>query len=146
MDNKGAKLIRHSETEIVRHVKVKGTASPMDGNLVYWSKRLRQSPMVSPRVIKLMGKQKGKCNHCGMMFKDGDRWEVDQILPKSLGGKDRYDNLQLLHDYCHHQKTKVDGSIEGRARGSRDRKIEEPDEVKISRPDLKTSRAGDSLA
>jgi len=37
MDNKGAKLIRHSETEIVRHIKVKGTASPMDGNLVYSS-------------------------------------------------------------------------------------------------------------
>ncbi|MBC6480502.1 MAG: HNH endonuclease [Hormoscilla sp. GM7CHS1pb] len=116
MDNKGKKLILHSETAIVRHVKVKGAASPMDGNLVYWSKRLRQSPMVSSRVIKLMGRQKGKCNYCGRMFKDGDKWEVDHIIPKSLGGKDRYDNLQLLHDYCHHQKTKTDGSIEGRTR------------------------------
>ena len=83
MDSKGIKLILHSETEIVRHVKVKGTASPMNGNLVYWSKRLRQSPMISSRVIKLMGRQKGKCNHCGMTFRDGDRWEVDHIIPKS---------------------------------------------------------------
>ena len=92
-----------------------------------------------------MGRQKGKCNHCGMTFRDGDRWEVDHIIPKSLGGKDTYGNLQLLHDYCHHQKTRMDGSIEGRAR-KRDRKTEEPDEVKVSRPVLKTSRAGDSLA
>ena len=146
MDNKGGKLLLHSETEIVRHVKVKGTVSPMDGNLVYWSKRLRKSPLVSPRVTKLMGKQKGKCGHCGMLFIDGDRWEIDHILPKSLGGKDRYDNLQLLHDYCHQQKTRTDDRIESRARKSRDRKIEEPDEVKVSRPVLKTSRTGDSLA
>ncbi|MBC6479243.1 MAG: group II intron reverse transcriptase/maturase [Hormoscilla sp. GM7CHS1pb] len=145
-DKKGAKLIRHSETAIVRHVKVKGTASPMDGNLVYWSKRLSKSPMISPRVIKLMGRQKGKCAHCGMLFIDGDKWEVDHILPKSLGGKDTYDNLQLLHDYCHHQKSRTDGSIEGRTRKSRDRETKEPDEVKVSRPVLKTSRAGDSLA
>ena len=145
MDNKEAKLLLHSETEIVRHAKVKGTASPMDGNLVYWSKRLRQNPMVSPRVIKLMGKQKGKCRHCGMLFIDGDKWEVDHILPKSLGGKDRYDNLQLLHDYCHHQKTRTDGSNGSRTR-KRDRKTEEPDDAKVSRPVLKTSRTGDSLA
>jgi len=74
-DNKGGKLLLHSETEIVRHVKVRGTESPMDGNLVYWSKRLRKSPLVSPRVIKLMGKQKGKCGQCGMLFIDGDKWE-----------------------------------------------------------------------
>jgi len=81
-----------------------------------------------------------------MLFKDGDKWEIDHILPKSLGGKDRYDNLQLLHDYCHSQKTRTDGSMEGRARKSRDRKIEEPDEVKVSCPVLKTSRTGDSPA
>ncbi|WP_324631684.1 group II intron maturase-specific domain-containing protein, partial [Phormidium sp. CCY1219] len=31
------KLRYHSETPIVRHVKVKGEASPYDGNLKYWS-------------------------------------------------------------------------------------------------------------
>ncbi|MBO1346320.1 MAG: group II intron reverse transcriptase/maturase [Hormoscilla sp. GUM202] len=145
MDKTGIKLLLHSDTEVIRHVKVKGAASPMDGNLVYWSKRLRKSPLVSSRVIKLMSKQKGKCEHCGMLFIEGDKWEVDHILPKSLGGKDRYDNLQLLHDYCHHQKTRIDGSTESRTR-KRDRKAEEPDEVKISRPVLKTSRIGDNLA
>ncbi|MBC6478094.1 MAG: HNH endonuclease [Hormoscilla sp. GM7CHS1pb] len=113
-DSTEVKLGRHSETEIIRHVKVKGKASPMDGNLVYWSKRLRKSPDVSTRVIKLLKRQQGKCERCGLTFRDGDKWEVDHILPTSLGGKDWYTNLQLLHDYCHHEKSKTDGSRRGR--------------------------------
>ena len=138
-------LYQHSETEIVRHVKVKGTNSPMDGNLVYWSLRLRKSPGVKQRVLNLLKRQKGKCAQCGLTFKDGDIWEVDHIIPTVKGGKDRYDNLQLLHDYCHHAKTKEDGSNAGRAR-KREIGTEEPDEVKVSRPVLKTSRPDNGLA
>ncbi|MBC6474362.1 MAG: group II intron reverse transcriptase/maturase [Hormoscilla sp. GM102CHS1] len=138
-------LTRHADTEIIRHVKVTGTASPMNGDLVYWSKRLRKSPDVSSRVIKLLKKQQGKCERCGLTFKDGDKWEVDHVIPTSRGGKDRYDNLQLLHDYCHDAKTASDGSLGGRAR-KREIEAEEPDEVKVSRPVLKTSRPGDGLA
>jgi len=138
-------LYQHSETEIIRHTKVKGTSSPMDGNLTYWSLRLRKSPEVKQRVLNLLKRQKGKCARCGLTFKDGDKWEVDHIIPTVKGGKDRYDNLQLLHDYCHHAKTEEDGSREGRAR-KWEIGAEEPDEVKISRPVLKTSRPGDGMA
>jgi 5-methylcytosine-specific restriction endonuclease McrA len=31
--------------------------------------------------------------------------ECDPILPRHLGGSDRYTNLQLLHRPCHDQKT-----------------------------------------
>jgi RNA-directed DNA polymerase len=31
--------------------------------------------------------------------------EVDHIVPTSLGGKDGYDNWQLLHRHCHDTKT-----------------------------------------
>jgi RNA-directed DNA polymerase len=34
--------------------------------------------------------------------------ETDHIQPLSKGGKNRLDNLQLLHRHCHHQKTAVD--------------------------------------
>jgi RNA-directed DNA polymerase len=44
-------------------------------------------------------------------FKDGDSLEVDHIIPKSLGGKDMYENLQLLHRHCHDTKTASDGSL-----------------------------------
>jgi RNA-directed DNA polymerase len=30
---------------------------------------------------------------------------------KSLGGKDDYKNLQILHRHCHDEKTTVDGSV-----------------------------------
>ena len=36
-------LSDHAATAIQRHVKVKGTVSPFDGNLLYWAKRLQHS-------------------------------------------------------------------------------------------------------
>jgi RNA-directed DNA polymerase len=139
-------LIRHSTTEIIRHVKVKGTASPFNGDTVYWSTRLRKRPDVSTRVINLLRKQKGRCEHCEQLFKHGDKWEVDHIVPTVKGGKDWYSNLQLLHDYCHDIKSASDGSKHTSRIHDRDDIAEEPDEVKVSRPVLKTSRGGDSLA
>ncbi len=59
-----------------------------------------------------MQRQKGKCNHCGLYFKDGDVLEVDHIVPKSKGGKNEYKNFQLLHRHCHDIKTATDGSLE----------------------------------
>jgi len=136
-------LGRHSQVEIVRHVKVKGPASPYDGNLKYWSTRLGRNPELSSRVTKLLKRQRGKCNECGLIFREDDRWEVDHIKPLSLGGKDRWDNIQLLHKHCHDVKTARDGSCRVY---DKDGIVEEPDEVKVSRPVLKTSRRGDSLA
>ncbi len=99
---------------------------------------------MSIRVINLLKRQDGKCLHCGLKFKDGDKWEVDHILPVSRGGKDWYSNLQLLHDYCHDVKSARDGS-KGRIH-DKDGETEEPDDAKVSRPVLKTSRRGDPLA
>ena len=65
-------------------------------------------------------------------------------MPTSKGGKDWYSNLQLLHDHCHDWKFARDGS-KGRIH-DKDGKTEEPDEVKVSSPVLKTSRRGDPLA
>ncbi|MGK7902756.1 MAG: group II intron reverse transcriptase/maturase [Hormoscilla sp.] len=136
-------LSLHASTEIVRHVKVKGKASPYDGNLTYWSTRLGKNPELSNRVAKLLKRQKGICQQCGLTFRNGDSWEVDHIKPLSLGGKDRWDNLQLLHKHCHDVKTANDGSCRIH---DKDGIAEEPDEVKVSRPVLKTSRGGNTLA
>ncbi|EAW33662.1 group II intron reverse transcriptase/maturase [Lyngbya sp. PCC 8106] len=138
------RLLNHADTSIMRHVKVKGESSPYDGNLVYWSSRMGKNPEMPTRVAKLLKVQKGKCAHCGLHFREEDVIEVDHIIPKSKGGKDEYKNLQLLHRHCHDKKTVNDGSL----RGTRDKSqvIEEPDEVKVSRPVLKTSQRGDSLA
>ncbi|MGB3760966.1 MAG: group II intron reverse transcriptase/maturase [Rivularia sp. (in: cyanobacteria)] len=105
------KLFPHSETGIKRYVKVKGNSSPYDGNWVYWSTRMGNHPEVKTRVATLLKKQKGQCAHCNNFFKDEDSIEVDHIVPKSKGGKNKYDNWQLLHRHCHDTKTANDGSL-----------------------------------
>ncbi|MHC0067690.1 group II intron reverse transcriptase/maturase [Nostoc sp. UIC 10890] len=104
------RLLNHSDTPIVRHVKVKGESSPYDGNLVYWSSRMGKNPEMPKRVATLLKKQKGKCTHCDLFFRENDVLEVDHKIPKSQGGKDSYDNYQLLHRHCHDIKTASNGS------------------------------------
>lgn len=142
---KGWELIRHSDTSIQRYVKVKGNKSPFDGDTVYWGKRLKTSLELTTSEQTLLKKQKGYCSYCGQQFKTGDLWEIDHIIPKSLGGKNRIDNYQLIHAHCHDTKTRTDGSLN---KGTQDKSqvVEEPCEVKTSRTVLKTSRRGDSPA
>lgn len=99
------RLSFYEDRLIRRHIKVQGARSPFDGNWVYWSTRLGSHPEASIRVGKLLKKQRGKCLSCGLYFKDGDRLEIDHIIPKRMNGKDAYYNWQLLHRHCHDQKT-----------------------------------------
>jgi RNA-directed DNA polymerase len=102
----------HKDTKITRHIIVKGEASPFDGDLVYWSSRMGRNPLMPLSKAKLLKIQKGKCNWCGLTFQNEDVIEKDHIIPKSKGGKDYYNNLQLLHRHCHDKKSKIDGSNE----------------------------------
>jgi len=109
-ENNPLRLFDHVNTPIVRHVKIKGESSPYDGNLVYWSKRKGDNPEMPTRVATLIKKQKGKCAQCNLHFREEDVMEIDHVIPKSRGGKDKYDNWQLLHRHCHDIKTTSDGS------------------------------------
>jgi RNA-directed DNA polymerase len=62
------------------------------------------------KVSELLKKQKGRCTHCDLFFREDDVIEVDHKIPKSQGGKDSYENCQLLHRHCHDTKTVKDGS------------------------------------
>ncbi|ACK65460.1 RNA-directed DNA polymerase (Reverse transcriptase) [Rippkaea orientalis PCC 8801] len=106
------RLLQHSDTTITRYVKVKDDASPYNGDLIYWSSRMGKHPEMSTRTALLLKKQKGKCAHCGLFFKEGDVIELDHIIPKSKGGKNEYKNWQLLHRHCHDEKTRNDGSLD----------------------------------
>lgn len=68
-------------------------------------------PEMPTEISKLLKKQKGKCTHCGHFLRDGDLMEIDHITPKSLGGNNSYNNLQLLHRHCQDEKTANDGSL-----------------------------------
>lgn len=52
---------------------------------------------------KLYGEQGGHCNGCGEHFKT-QNLTVDHIIPKSKGGTDHLNNLQLLCGYCNSVK------------------------------------------
>lgn len=146
----GATLIRHSATAIKRHVKVKGEASPYNGDTLYWAKRKGSHPELKDSIAKLLKKQNGKCNWCKLTFQEEDIIEIDHIVPRAIGGNVK-DNLQLLHRHCHDVKTKYDLADIKKRKLEREvlkesQKGEKPVEVKVSRRVLKTSRDGDILA
>ena len=102
---KGVSLYRHNEKPIKRHIKVRGTKSPYDGDWSYWTTRRKRHPGLPRRIARLLHRQAGKCARCGLYFTAEDRPEVDHVIPRAEGGKDRYDNWQLLHAHCHHRKS-----------------------------------------
>jgi len=140
---KGSKLTLHSDKAINRHVKIMGTRSPYDGDNTYWGNRLAKYNGLTTREQKLLKRQKGKCNICHKEFQHYDMWEIDHVIPRCKGGKDTYDNLQLVHAHCHDAKTRIDGSLRNGTH-EKSRVIEEPCEVKVSSTVLKTSVGGDS--
>jgi RNA-directed DNA polymerase len=98
----GAELRMHTKTAIQRYTKVKGQASPYDGDTFYWSQRLKSHPMMHETKARLLQKQKGKCRWCELHFKDGDILEVDHIDRNHQNNQ--LSNKMLLHRHCHDER------------------------------------------
>jgi RNA-directed DNA polymerase len=109
------RLVKHTDYSLpigkMGYIKVKSEGSPFDENVDYWSKRLSISPRFTTRVKALMKKQKAFCKWCHLRFVDDDTLEIDHIQPLKSGGKDEWNNLQLLHRHCHDNKTASDIKI-----------------------------------
>ena len=95
----------HSKIPIKRYAKVKGAASPFDGNLIYWAKRSGKNPLIPPIKARLIQEQKGFCGICGKPFLPKDIIERDHKVPLALGGKNLRLNVHAVHNYCHREKT-----------------------------------------
>jgi len=91
-----------------QHIKIKGNASPYDGNYLYWSKRTERYSGFSNKISNLVRIQGGRCLICGLSFRPMDVIEIDYIIPRSKGGPDKFSNLQALHKHCHVQKSRKD--------------------------------------
>lgn len=101
----GIRLIRHTAMHHEPYVKVRDTASPYDGNLVYWSRRLRAHWATDALIARLLRRQHGRCAHCGLTFRDDDHLEMHHLVPPAHGGTNRASNLQAVHVHCHDQFT-----------------------------------------
>jgi len=106
------RLLKHSEfgSSSTSYVKVNGDKSPYEGDTVYWSSRLGKNLGMPSRKAKLLKEKKGKCQECGLHFQEWDVLEIDHKIPRALGDKDEWKNLQLLHRHCQEGKTASDGS------------------------------------
>jgi RNA-directed DNA polymerase len=140
------RLLYHGETPIQKHIKVKGVKSPYDGDWMYWAIRLGKHPTLPKNKATLLKRQKGRCAYCGLFFKSDDLLEIDHILPRPHGRRDKYANQQLLHRHCHDAKTARDYSLAETGAHYKSQGIEEPDERKRSRPVLKPSSGSDPTA
>ena len=98
----------HSDVSIIRHVKVKDNKSPYDGDWIYWSSRMVNSPGIRKEVSTLLKKQKGKCAFCGLSFRPTDTMEVYHVIPRSEKGNNTSKNKELLHRHCHDTKTALE--------------------------------------
>jgi RNA-directed DNA polymerase len=97
-----AQVRRHGMTKIERHVKVKGSASPYDGNLRYWSQRLAKHAVHYGKVGALLHRQDGCCCWCGLHFSTEDVIEIDHIDRNRANYS--FDNLRALHRHCHDER------------------------------------------
>jgi RNA-directed DNA polymerase len=77
---------------------------------IYWAMRMAKYSPFPTRISFLLKSQGAKCPICGSFFTPFDvkEWEIDHKVPRSDGGQDTYDNLQLTHKACHIKKTRSD--------------------------------------
>ena len=116
------RLCTHVETPVVRHIKVQGSRSPLDGDWSYWATRMGKHPELPTQIAKLLKHQHGKCPGCELYFRSEDLLEVHHVDGNHQNHK--WENLALLHQHCHDQVHS----------GMRDQHpvVEEPCEVKVS--------------
>lgn len=100
-EQNGPTLNQHTRVPIVRHAKVRGKASPYDGNWSYWAARRGQYPGVPRRLATLLKKQGGRCEACRLFFKPDDPIEHHHL--DGNRSNNRYINLAAVHRHCHDQ-------------------------------------------
>ena len=136
------KLAAHANIPTKKYVKVKGTASPYDGNWMYWSKRRAKYPGVSATLSRTLHRQKGKCGECGLNFYAEDRIELHHLDGNYRNN--RLENLKVTHCHCHDRIHSGKGNLSSLiSTHDKGQLGEKPDERKLSRPVLKPSMGGD---
>ncbi|MDZ8066713.1 MAG: reverse transcriptase domain-containing protein [Nostoc sp. DedQUE08] len=95
--DKAFPAVSHSEN---KHVSVKGTKSPYDGDTAYWSER--KSKLYDGETSKALKKQNHRCASCGLKFIDEERVHLHHIDGNHANWKKN--NLEATHESCHDYK------------------------------------------
>lgn len=108
----GQYLLKYTWLPIERHILVKGSSAPDDPHLKgYWElRRKAKAKNLAPNRQRMAKNQKGICPVCCDTLFNEEELHVHHKKPRSKGGKSTYDNLILVHFFCHqqlHAKDKV---------------------------------------
>lgn len=66
--------------------------------------------------VALFQEHGGTCHICGGKINVGEAWEVEHIIPLSMGGEDEQGNMRPAHKKCHAGKTKKDVAAVSKAK------------------------------
>jgi RNA-directed DNA polymerase len=80
-----------------KFISVKGTKSPYDGDISYWSER--ESKLYFGDTSKAVKRQSHSCAYCGLKFLPGQR--INLHHKDGNHSNWRMDNLEALHESCH---------------------------------------------
>lgn len=102
----GAYLLKFGWFKIIRHIMVRGKASPDDPSLreYRWARRRVNIRHVTASDVKLAENQDWVCPVCGMELFNGEELQRHHKQPRGMGGTDAYANRELVHLYCHPQR------------------------------------------
>lgn len=95
-----------SWVKIERHIKIKQYNSPFDASLKEYFEQRDRKEFDKENTLakqKLAKKSKYKCRVCRESLVGDEPLEANHIVPKIIGGRDTYENLELLHKSCHKQ-------------------------------------------
>jgi RNA-directed DNA polymerase len=115
-EGQGGRLVKFAWTPIVRHVLVKGAASPDDPSLQdYWAyRRSRRHAELSGPQRALAIAQHGLCPHCGESLHNDENLRVHYVQSLRLGGARTGQNQRLMHHDCHLQALAAETSARER--------------------------------
>jgi group II intron reverse transcriptase/maturase len=92
--NQAFPTVPYSENKFVM---VKGTKSPYDGDLLYWSKR--NSNLYDGHTAKALKRQGYKCGHCGLYLDGSEEVHLHHIDGNHDNWKTK--NVTVIHESCH---------------------------------------------
>ena len=99
----GVSVIHLRRIPIIRHVKVKGTATPDDPQLEeYWLLRQKRPKGLTGEKARLWVRQKGLCPTCEGWLDNDEELHVHHMRGRGI---EALKYKQLLHETCHTQVT-----------------------------------------